>query len=160
MSYTANQIADWFISKVNTEAGDTISPLKLQKLIYYAQAWHLASFGESLFEGRIEARRHGPVAPSVYQRFRDLCMDCQIMPSEIKLDIPELKPEQEQLLSEVLETYGEHSASYLENLTHSETPWIEARAGCPPYEKCNNEIRHEVMMVFYRSMNGKEASGA
>ena len=42
--YTSKQIADWILSKINKEAGDTISPLKLQKLLYYCQAWHYTIF--------------------------------------------------------------------------------------------------------------------
>ena len=48
--FKANQIADWFLSRTDMQSGDTISHLKLQKLVYYVQAWHYTIFNEPLFE--------------------------------------------------------------------------------------------------------------
>ena len=69
--YTSQQIADWILSQLNSNSGDTISPLKLQKLLYYCQAWHYTIFNEVLFDERIEAWTHGPVVPSQYIRLYD-----------------------------------------------------------------------------------------
>lgn len=147
--YSAKQISDFVISKVNTEAGDTISPLKLQKLIYYCQAWHLTVFGEVLFEEDIEAWAHGPVVSSQYNRFAYIPRNEQIKPGSINIDVPEFSVETRELLEEVLDTYGEHSAYYLENLTHKEQPWLTARKGLNEYERSNEKITHQSMIDYY-----------
>lgn len=147
--YKAKQISDWILSKIDTEAGDTISPLKLQKLLYYCQAWHLTIFGERLIDEDIEAWAHGPVLSSQYTRFAYIPRNEQIKPKTINLTVPEFNANSEELLEEVLRIYGEHSASYLENLTHSEKPWIDARGDLQPYERSNNVIEDKAMIDFY-----------
>ena len=52
---TALQIADWFAGAIDREAGDSITHLKLQKLVYYAQAWFLALNDKPLFEEEMQA---------------------------------------------------------------------------------------------------------
>ena len=48
-------VANWFTCNIDREVGDSITHLKLQKLIYYAQAWSLALKGKTLFEEEIQA---------------------------------------------------------------------------------------------------------
>ncbi|MBW8684552.1 Panacea domain-containing protein [Chitinophaga rhizophila] len=150
--YNANEVADWFITRLNTDAGDTMSPLKLQKLIYYAQAWHLTIFKQPLFQEKIEAWVHGPAVATVYQRFKstskDAAIDWKVPVSNVEFPI-----ETQHLLEEVYSIYGEHSAGFLEELTHSEPPWIKARKGLDVYEKSNREITHESMISYYSSIN-------
>lgn len=151
---TSKQIADWILSKINIEAGDTISPLKLQKLLYYCQAWHLAVFSKPLFKEEIEAWSHGPVIPSQYNRFANILRNESIKTNNIKKEsIVFENKETENLLEEVLEIYNEHSANYLENLTHSEKPWVEARGSLQPWERSNSIIQKESMKTFYSKLN-------
>ena len=147
--YSAKQISDWILSKVNTESGDIISPLKLQKLLYYCQAWHLTIYNDPLFAENIEAWAHGPVVPSQYSRFAYILRNEQIKPKSINLEVPVFSSETQELLIEVLETYGEHSANYLENLTHKEKPWLIARGNVPVYERSSNVISHKSIIDYY-----------
>lgn len=147
--YTANEIADWFLRNVDTESGDTISHLKLQKLVYYAQAWHYTLFNTPLFEEKIEAWMHGPVVRSIYDRFKDVAVYSQIDINTLQLEAPEISGKSLDLLSEIREIYGEHSAKYLEDLTHEEDPWIIARNGIPNYAYCEQEITLSSMKEFY-----------
>ena len=64
-------VANWFTCSLDREAGDSITHLKLQKLIYYSQAWSLALNGIALFEEDFEAWAHGPVIPEVYQEYKE-----------------------------------------------------------------------------------------
>ena len=66
----AINVAKYFLLKSNPEIGDTISNLKLQKLLYLAQGFFLAIYGEPLFPEHIEAWTHGPVVPEIYRRFK------------------------------------------------------------------------------------------
>jgi uncharacterized phage-associated protein len=147
--YKAKQISDWILSKIDTEAGDTISPLKLQKLLYYCQAWHLTIFSERLIDEDIEAWAHGPVLYSQYKRFSYTPRNEQIKQKTINLTVPVFNDNSAELLEEVLRVYGEHSASYLENLTHSEKPWIDARGALQPHERSNNIIEDKALIDFY-----------
>ncbi len=151
--YSANQIADWFLSRVNIESGDTVSHLKLQKLVYYSQAWHYTLFNQPLFEEKIEAWMHGPVIRSVYNRFQDIPIYNPIMRDAI-IDVPYPTSETTDLLEDINQIYGEHTAKYLEDLTHQEDPWIIARQGLPSYAYCENEITLSSMKEFYTKKLG------
>lgn len=144
---TPGHIADWFLAKVDREAGDSITHLKLQKLVYYAQAWALALLDRPLFEEDFQAWAHGPVVRSLFDRFNGSGWSA--------LDGPESVPEMDEdirgLLEEVFRVYGEHTAKTLENLTHQEAPWINARGVCAPEERCTNIIPKEAMRAFYQA---------
>ena len=159
MIYTANQIATWFLASLETNAGDTISPMKLQKLLYYAQAWHLVKFDKPLFKDKIEAWLHGPTVPAVYERFDNAYRDS--IPFEKmfrkEYDYPRLPIELEDFLGEIFFKFGEHSAWYLETLSKKELPWRKARNGTPMLSQCHNEITQESMKCYYSSIhNGKK----
>ncbi len=67
-----NDVANWFLCNIDREAGDSITHLKLQKLLYYAQAWSLVLKGKSLFEEDFEAWAHGPVLPSIFEQYKNM----------------------------------------------------------------------------------------
>lgn len=146
--YQANDIAAWFLGNIDREAGDSITHLKLQKLVYYAQAWSLALRDAALFDEDMQAWAHGPVAESVYQTFRGSGWDALGMPEAM----PAIDPEVSEFLSSILETYGGFSAKHLENMTHSERPWIEARNGLPPEARSSEPIRKPAMAEFYKAL--------
>jgi uncharacterized phage-associated protein len=146
--YLANDIADWFLCQIDREAGDSITHLKLQKLIYYAQAWALVLLKKELFEEEIEAWAHGPVVPSVYQRFKGSGWDALETPDEC----PEIKGDALKLLTEINRVYGNCGAKHLESLTHNEMPWIATRGDLPLEAACSRPIPKEVMADFYRKM--------
>lgn len=149
--YTAVQVGDWFRNAIDRGAGDAITPLKLQKLVYYAQAWSLALLDRPLFAEDLQAWAHGPVAPSLWQHLKRYRWEA-LPPAE---QAPELEPEVEALLRDVMHTYGEHSATALEELTHSEEPWQRARNGLPPEARSAAVIPKDHMRRFYRDLYGK-----
>ena len=120
---TANQIADYFLKKNQPEFGDAISNLKIQKLVYYAQGFHLAMFGTPFFEDEIIAWEHGPVVESLYFKYKEY--GSGEIPQPDVVDLNQYNKDQIDLLDEVFEVYGQFSAWKLRNMTHSERPWIE-----------------------------------
>jgi uncharacterized phage-associated protein len=136
-----------YIIRFAHEHGDPVSNLKLQKLLYYAQAWHLAINDEPLFQERLEAWVHGPVVPPVYGTFKKWTW--QTIPLEVT--VPELSKGQREHLDEVMDVYGSLTALYLEKLTHQEDPWRKARAGLPPDASSNATISHEDMRTYYKA---------
>lgn len=143
-------IADYLIA-FSHEHGDPVSNLKLQKLLYYAQAWHLAIHDEPLFSDPIQAWVHGPVVPSVYHRYKDWAWK----PIEDNPETPDLGEHVSSHLTEMMGVYGTMTAYALELLTHQEDPWKIARGNLPPDESSSAVISQEDMKRFYRSrMNG------
>jgi uncharacterized phage-associated protein len=147
-AYSANEIAAWFLGNIDREAGDSITHLKLQKLVYYAQAWSLALREAHLFEEDLQAWAHGPVAESVYQRYKGAGWEALPAPEQV----PELSPDVVEHLSSILVTYGDFSAKHLERMTHAEAPWLEARADLPLEARSNSPISKELMGRFYRDL--------
>lgn len=142
-TYTADQIAETLIFLAR-ERNIEISNLKLQKLLYYAQAWNLVFTDEELFDEDIEAWVHGPVVPKIFRRFKAFQW------KTIDEPVTPLKDESvRNHLDEVLNVYGDLSARQLERLTHSERPWIEARKGLALDESGNTVITPESMKSFY-----------
>jgi uncharacterized phage-associated protein len=139
-----NEIADWFIRFAH-ELSDPITNLRLQKLMYYAQAWYLALHGERLIPDTFEAWVHGPVIPSLYERFSAYRWN------PISEDVPEprLPAEVEDHLREVDAAYGGLLTWDLERMARAEDPWVYARGGLPPDEHSTNVISEERMKLFY-----------
>ncbi|MFD1046005.1 AMP-binding protein, partial [Kibdelosporangium lantanae] len=107
-----------------------VTTMKLQKLIYYCQAWHLVRTHQALFADRIEAWPQGPVVPSVYRRHRR-----RYSVSSWDAGNPDLLTASERdTVAWVLGKYGHMSAESLSKLTHIEPPWRIARdTGATPY---------------------------
>ena len=146
-TYTSDRVADMLIHLAR-ERGIDITNLKLQKLLYYAQAWNLVFTGEPLFSGDIEAWVHGPVVPSVFRRFKAFgwnTIDSPVTPYHDTYLSAHLKL--------ILTAYGALGATQLERLTHSEAPWKNARKGLPPDVSSNSIIAHKDMKMFYTGLS-------
>ncbi len=129
MTYSVNQIADYFVWRANSEAefGENITNLKLQKLVYYAQGFSLALNDYPLFNESIKAWAHRPVVPGLYYRFRD--RGASPIDTPVDFDLDSIDAETQALLDEVYDVYGQYSAWGLRNLTHDEPPWNETKTG-------------------------------
>src|SRR5579859_7908067 len=100
-AFKAKQIAD-YILRFCQDHGDPISNLKLQKLLYYSQAWHLALYDKPLFEEDLEAWVHGPAVMSVYGSFKDWSWK----PITGRPPKPDLTKHAVAHLNDVMEVYG------------------------------------------------------
>ncbi len=124
---TCFDVADYFLSKTDEEAGDVISNLKLQKLVYYAQGFTLAVTGKPLFNEEIEAWQHGPVVPDLYHKYKD--HGAYGIPAPTNVDFSKFSSEIKEILDEVYDVYGQFSAWKLRNMTHGEAPWKNTKMG-------------------------------
>jgi uncharacterized phage-associated protein len=140
-------IADYILCECR-ERGELLTNLKLQKLLYYAQAWHLAAKGEELFQEDFQAWIHGPVLLSQYHRFKDFKWK-QI---DVELAKPAIDQEISPFLDEIINVFGSEAAVALEIMTHRELPWKEARGDLAPHEPCNNWISKQTMANYYKSL--------
>ncbi len=124
-----------------------LSTIKLQKLVYYSQAWSLVWDDKPLFQERIEAWINGPVVPELFFLHKGLfIVDNDIMPIGNFRNIGE---EQRKTIDAVIEYYGNKTAQWLVELSHSEDPWVNARAGLKAGEKGNRVISFEDMAMYY-----------
>lgn len=143
----AQQVAKYFIWKSQTEA-KPITNKKLQKLLYYAQAWSLVLRDKKLFGDKIEAWVHGPAIRDVYFEYKKFgfgAIDKKIA----KDDLEKISDDTKEFLNQVWSVYGKKDAAYLEYLSHSETPWQKAREGLEPHIGSENEISLADMKEFY-----------
>ena len=139
-------IANYFIRLAN-ETGSYISNLKLQKLVYYAQAWHLAIHDTPLFEEDFEAWIHGPVIPTLYREYKDFGWK----PIIKDVQKPIFSEDVRNFLEEVAEVYFACDAYELERMTHQEDPWFKARGGLSMDAPSNEVISKESMTNYYKA---------
>jgi len=148
METTAREIAATIIERCKARGVTDVSNLKLQKLLYYAQAWNLVFSEEPLFSDTCEAWVHGPVVARVFGEYKSnrwAPISDPIGPSVGDTEIGAH-------IDNVLDAYGDLGATQLERLTHQERPWLEARAGLAPDEPSRNPISMKSMKEFYSSL--------
>ena len=145
-------IADYFIWKAN-DTGSLMTNLKLQKLLYYAQAWYVTLYDKPLIKESFEAWVHGPAIPECYREYK------RFKWKPIDKDIenkPDLPPEVCKHVDEVADVYMIKDAYELELLSHSEDPWRKARGDLAPYEASHNVVKLKDMKKYYSTLLSKE----
>lgn len=142
-------LAAKYFLQLGDKAKRNMTHKKLQKLLYYAQAWSLALHDKILFKEPIEAWIHGPVVPQVYQHFKKFGFG-QITDNST-IDLTLINPHID-LLNEVWRVYGKYDSDYLELLTHNEDPWIFARNEIDVNKASQAVISHEIMRSYYSSL--------
>ena len=147
--------------------GLSVSPLKLQKILYYQQSWNMAFFGreEVLFEDIPQAWVNGPVYPAIFQKYKSvvpgMCdhltykdfnsteesasQDAKQLVEKLGLTKNEIE-----LSDSVMTQYGAKTQNQLILLTHIERPWCESREGLMPYERCTKELSLTTMYEYYK----------
>ena len=160
------------------EKGFSVSPLKLQKILYYQQAWHLVFFSKNeqdlkpLFSEKPQAWINGPVYPSIFAEYRNSVNGmCEHMGyqhfdvneenanTELRRLLNEgLNEDEQNLFNQVIDLYGSLHQSKLVLMTHSEDPWIIHRGDLGPLERSTAEITFESMYKFYKNRYDKNHS--
>ncbi len=136
------------VAKYILEKQGPMTTMKLQKLVYYCQAWSLVWDEKPLFTEAIQAWASGPVVRELYDEHRG---EYQIS-TLVKGDVSNLQPYEKETIDAVLQAYGDKPAQWLSDLTHMEKPWNEAREGIPIGQNCENEITLASMSEYYGSM--------
>ncbi len=140
---TSLDVAAYILSKKGP-----MTAVKLQKLVYYSQAWSLVWDEKPLFRDRIEAWASGPVVPRLYAAHRGQYEVRRVDGGDAR----KFKADQRNTMDGVLNFYGDKTSQWLSDLTHQEKPWKNARRGLAPGERGNSVITHEAMMEYYSSL--------
>lgn len=153
-----------YVGLSSTTKGLSISPLKLQKLLYYIQAWFMVFYGRdnTLFRDVPQAWVNGPVYPAIYHIYKNKAANmCDHLDSSVFYNGDALEglamlthtlglnADQFETLESVIMMYGKQSQNQLIWLTHSELPWASARNGLAPFEKSEREISLDTMYSYY-----------
>lgn len=123
---------------------DSMSPKKLQKLCYYAQGWYAGLTGRRLFTNELEAWIHGPVSPKLYEKYKMYGYE-NIPQKDVNTEDIELRGIAEQ----IYRIYGKLDGDELEQLTHKESPWLNARKGIESWAPSNEKIKFTDLVEFF-----------
>ncbi len=125
-----------------------MTTMKLQKLVYYSQAWSLVWDREPLFPEKIQAWANGPVVRKLYDQHKGAFQVTSLRGG----DPNNLTDTQRETIDAVLEGYGNRSAQWLSDLTHMEEPWGVTREGLQEGAASEKEIKHETLHNYYSSL--------
>lgn len=125
-----------------------MTAMKLQKLVYYSQAWSLVWDEKPLFGEKIRAWANGPVVPELFFAHQG---EFKIL-AEPNGDRKALSRDEKETVDAVLKYYGERNAQWLSALSHNETPWKKAREGLSDGDRGNAEITHGAMADYYGNL--------
>ena len=153
-----------FILEYAETKGIPICNKKLQKLCYYVFSWNLYMFNESiedisnyLIDSDFEAWVHGPVSPQLYNYINNNVVNSFNIKShdisDSSLSQNAFEYSQIKDIEETLEAYIGYSANELENLSHQEKPWINARTGCSKWERCNRKLDEKDIFKEFSERN-------
>lgn len=142
--------AVWYLLIKTSE----ITPLALQKLLYFAQGFQKSFVNQFLFEEDCEAWAHGPVYRNVYNKFRNSGYN-PIEEKELSSEILNLTEDEKELLDYIVLYFGCYSGKVLEEMTHLEEPWRIARRGLANGEKSNRIIDKSDIGSYFKSVKDK-----
>jgi uncharacterized phage-associated protein len=138
------------VSKYILEKNGAMTHMKLQKLVYYSQAWSLVWDEQQLFEEKIEAWINGPVVPVLFQSLKGSFL---VSSDSVPGNSTNLNQVQKETVDSVLDFYGGFSSQYLSDLTHLEAPWKQARSGISEHLRGNGEITASMMANYYGGLD-------
>ncbi len=146
MAFQVHDIARLFLVR------SPMTHKKLQKLCFYAQAWHYYYYNKPLMQTDFQAWIHGPVSPQLYDIYRRYGFD--EIPAIEKSKVPDFDRHTVSVINAVYIVYGQFTGDELEVRTHGETPWLTARGKLPPFQISHAIITPEFMIDFcQKSMN-------
>lgn len=145
--YSPVLIAKYFIKKGN-ESGIQISPMKLQKLLYFAHGWYLALHNKPLIDESFKAWTYGPVLPSIYHRYKTF-RNSAVTEESFK-ELESLDNDDKNFLKFIWKLYKGYSAIELSNLTHvKKSPWDKTYKKAKSFGNSFSDEIDDVMIKNY-----------
>jgi uncharacterized phage-associated protein len=146
-----DDIVDYIILKVRSEDENaSLINLKLQKLLYFIQAWSYGIHKKPIFIGDFQAWIHGPVNKIIYDRFNPTkYLYSEIYLTDILNNNVCINDDDSEFIDFILENYIKYSGAELERLSHSEYPWVKTRENLNPNDRCDKIIDPSLMIKYY-----------
>ena len=163
MAYSALAVANAFIKRAQEGKIPELTPMKLQKLLFYVQSWYFKYRGKPLFDDTFCRWNYGPVIPSIYHEFKGYGAGLIQAPGStiaprataqnpyaFEVVVPEINwndTDAVGFIEEAIRVYGPHSGWQLSQMTHQNgTAWQvsgEPDGGPIPLEIMANNIHPE-----------------
>lgn len=140
-------VAEYILNKIESP----VTTMKLQKLVYYCQAWSLAWDDKPLFDQEFEAWANGPVCRELFNYHKG---NFEVNKGffEDKLSSEKFSQVEIDTIDSVIDFYGDKDPHWLSELTHKEDPWRYARKGCSDFGYCDNVIPKVIIQEYYSSL--------
>lgn len=145
-----NSVLFLYAAYIIAKCGD-VTPLQLQKMLYYTQACFIIFYNRFAFSDECEAWIHGPVYRELYEKYKDYRYESIPQTKQI----PVLKSEEESILNLVIENFGRYSGRTLESFTHKELPWLKAREGLSDNDSSNRVIDNNLIFDYFTEVKQK-----
>lgn len=144
------------ISYIFEQLGE-VTPLALQKILYFIQGLYFSKYGTPLFNDNCQAWVHGPVYAGIYDMFSNFRYDPIDDPrfELLKGKSTNLDEKEREVIDLVVNTFGMYGGKVLERITHKEDPWIDAREGYSENEPSQEEISKEAIKEYFVSVREK-----
>lgn len=154
MDYNINDVADYIILRIKSEDNAFLINLKLQKLLFYIQAWSYGINHTNFFIGEFQAWIHGPINIEIYDRFKDtktlyssINLNDVINPNVMSI----ICGKNAMFIEYILENYAQFSAVELEEMIKNERYWIDTRKGFKQNQKCDKIIDPLLIESYYKN---------
>jgi uncharacterized phage-associated protein len=169
-TYSSKAVANEIIRQASELGIKDLTPMKLQKLIYYCHSWHLALFGDPLLSDEVQAWTYGPVIPDIYHEYKNYgnqpvlthAKELSIDGGQLMLREPFIPRDDVKvinLIQEVLGSYGELTPIQISNLTHQESePWKVIANMYPEKLPRNIQIPNELIKDCFIRMRTTTAA--
>lgn len=141
------------VARYMIQKAEEVTPMALQKLLYFAQAFFHALYDTDLFIGDCQAWTYGPVYPEVYRQYSDC--GCKPIPRpspEMMEDFSEFTTREIVLMDTIVDVFGMYSGGILSRITHNERPWIETRGNLPPNDRSAATIDKKLIDDYFKKV--------
>ena len=132
---------------------EEITPLALQKLLYYSQAFYKIFNEDYLFSNDCEAWVHGPVYRKIYYKYKN--HGYNPIEENIEYKNIELTQIEKEVLDNVITNLGCYSGKILEKMTHIEMPWRITRKGLSNDELSDKIIEKQLISEYFHDIKDK-----
>lgn len=132
---------------------EDVTPLALQKAVYYIQGFYAAFYGKILFQEDCQAWIHGPVYKDIYLRYKDYRFDTISKPENF--DVALFSSEEKAICDSVIQNICCYSGKILERFTHNEAPWLAARCNLPVTASSDRIIEKSAIKEYFSAIKRK-----
>ncbi|MEG0022512.1 MAG: DUF4065 domain-containing protein [Bacilli bacterium] len=143
-----DSVANYLLSEC-----EDITPLALQKILYYIQGFYFAFTKKFIFKQNCEAWVHGPVFKEIYNKYKKYCYD-PITGYDLKDEVS-FSVTEKAIIDSVIKNFGCYSGKILESFTHAETPWLETRGDLPATMSSDKQINKDLISAYFIDVKEK-----